>query len=162
MMNIQVSFLRQCPIFYQFTAEQLGVIADLGKEVVYQTGDIIFAENTASKELYLVIVGEVDILQGPGPDGGPQAETLIATMERGQTFGEIALVDEGLRSASARAAKDDTHLLVIPRDRLIQLCREDTEIGYLLMYNLAAEIAVKIRNTEQRTRDQLLYRPAQA
>jgi len=68
------------------------------------------------------------------------------------------LVDEGLRSASACAAQKDTHLLIISRDKLIMLCDTYPQLGYRLMYNLAADLAMKIRNTDLRIREQLLYR----
>ena len=85
--------------------------------------------------------------------------SVIATLRRGQSFGEVALVDEGLRSATARAAQKDTNLMVISRDKLIMLCETYPQLGYRLMYNLAADLAMKIRNTDLRIRDQLLYKP---
>jgi CRP-like cAMP-binding protein len=83
----------------------------------------------------------------------------IATLRRGQSFGEVALVDEGLRSASACASQKDTRLLIIPRDKLIMLCDTYPQLGYRLMYNLAADLAMKMRNTDLRIREQLLYKP---
>jgi CRP-like cAMP-binding protein len=84
---------------------------------------------------------------------------IIATLRRGQNFGEVALVDEGLRSASACASQNDTRLLIIQRDKLIMLCDTYPQLGYRLMYNLAADLAMKMRNTDLRIREQLLYRP---
>ena len=86
-------------------------------------------------------------------------ETAVARLRRGQSFGEVALVDEGLRSATARAAQKETRLLVIQRDKLIMLCETYPQLGYRLMYNLAADLAMKIRNTDLRIREQLLYKP---
>lgn len=163
MMNSLVNSLKQGDIFYQLTQTQLEMIANLCQEVVYQAGETIFRENSSSKELYVIIQGEVQILLNPslvvGPSSGKQEETVIATLRRGQSFGEVALVDEGLRSASARAAHKDTRLLVIPRDKLIMLCETYPQLGYHLMYNLAADLAMKIRNTDLRIREQLLYQP---
>ena len=91
-------------------------------------------------------------------EAGSENKT-IATLRRGQSFGEVALVDEGLRSASACASQKDTRLLIIPRDKLIMLCDTYPQLGYRLMYNLAADLAMKIRNTDLRIREQLLYKP---
>jgi len=66
-------------------------------------------------------------------------------------------VDEGLRSAAARAKGKETRLLVIPRDKLIMLCETYPQLGYRLMYNLAADLAMKIRNTDLRIREKVLY-----
>ncbi len=155
-MNNLVNFLKQSDIFYQFTPTQLELVANLCQEVNFNEGDIIFRENSASKELYVIAQGEVDILIHSGESNG---NTVVAKLRRGQSFGEVALVDEGLRSATARAAQKETQLLVIQRDKLIMLCETYPHLGYRLMYNLAADLAMKIRNTDLRIREQLLYKP---
>ena len=157
-MNNLVNFLKQSDIFYQFTPTQLELVANLCREVSFAEGDIIFRENSSSKELYVIVQGEVDILFNSN-EMDKKGDTVIARLRRGQSFGEVALVDEGLRSASARAAENDTKLLVIGRDKLVMLCETYPHLGYRLMYNLAADLAMKIRNSGLRIRDQLLYKP---
>ncbi len=155
-----VNSLKQSDIFYQFTPTQLELVANLCQEVVFNNGDLIFQENSGSKELYVIAQGEVDILISRGNTGSlEKKETAVARLRRGQSFGEVALVDEGLRSASARASQKDTRLLVLQREKLIILCETYPQLGYRLMYNLAADLAMKIRNTDLRIREQLLYKP---
>jgi CRP-like cAMP-binding protein len=156
-----VNYLKQTDIFYQFTSTQLELVANLCQEMVFNTGDIIFPENSSSKELYIITQGEVDISINTAmieQTGSPLNDTVVSKLRRGQSFGEIALVDEGLRSASACAAQKDTRLLVIPRDKLIMLCETYPQLGFRLMYNLAADLAMKIRNTDLRMRERLLYK----
>jgi CRP/FNR family transcriptional regulator, cyclic AMP receptor protein len=161
-MNNTVNFLKQSDIFYQFTPTQLELVANLCQEIVFNNGDLIFQENSSSKELYVIAQGEVDILISRGNTGSlEKRDTAVARLRRGQSFGEVALVDEGLRSASARASQKDTRLLVIQREKLIMLCETYPQLGYRLMYNLAADLALKIRNTDLRIREQLLYKPAE-
>jgi CRP-like cAMP-binding protein len=160
-MNSLVNFLKQSDIFYQFTPTQLELVANICQEVVYNADDLIFQENSGSKELYVILQGEVDILINRGGGNTEKHETAVARLRRGQSFGEVALVDEGLRSASARASQKDTRLVVIQRDKLIMLCEAYPQLGYRLMYNLAADLAMKIRNTDLRIREQLLYKPAE-
>jgi CRP-like cAMP-binding protein len=157
-MNILVNNLKQSDIFYQFTPTQLELVANLCRETVYNEGDVVFPENSSSKELYVITQGEVDILIHHSVTGEEDKKgTTVARLSRGQSFGEVALVDEGLRSASACAAQKDTRLLVIQRDKLIMLCETYPQLGYRLMYNLAADLAMKIRNTDFRIREQVLY-----
>jgi CRP/FNR family cyclic AMP-dependent transcriptional regulator len=155
-MNNLVNFLKQSDIFYQFTPTQLELVANLCKEKTFNEGGIVFRENSASKELYVIAQGDVDILIQSGES---KENNVVAKLRRGQSFGEVALVDEGLRSATARAAQKDTQLLVIQRDKLVMLCETYPHLGYRLMYNLAADLAMKIRNTDLRIREQLLYKP---
>ncbi len=161
-MSDLVNFLKQADIFYQVTATQLEMVANLCQERVYARGDTIVEEGTNSKELYIITQGEVDILVNPALVGGPNSPegmVTIATLRRGQSFGEVALVDEGLRSATVRATQKETKLLVIQRDKLLMLCETYPQLGYRLMYNLAADLAMKIRNTDLRIRETLLYGP---
>ena len=154
--------LRQADIFYDLTPRQLGMVARLCSEVTPKQGEIIFEENSPSDELYLVASGEIEILVNPAlvqtdateQSAGPM---VITTIRRGQTFGEVALVDQGLRSASARCASKKTRLLVIPQDELINLCDADSDLGYRLMRNIAADLAFKIRGTDLVIRDRLLW-----
>jgi CRP-like cAMP-binding protein len=157
-----VNFLKQADIFYQFTPTQLELVANLCQEMTFQKDDLIFKENSGSKELYIIAQGEVDIFVDPSLVGAVDTSAenkVIATLRRGQSFGEVALVDEGLRSASACASQNDTRLLIVPRDKLIMLCETYPQLGYRLMYNLSADLAMKIRNTDLRIREQLLYKP---
>lgn len=148
--------LKQSDIFYQFTAAQLDLVSPLCREAEFQAGQLVFPENANSTDLYIIIRGVVDVVisASAGPDE-PESSTL-ARLRRGQSFGEIALVDQGLRSASARAVEDETRLLLIPREQLLILCEAYPQLGFRLMYNLAADLAMKIRNADFRFREQQL------
>ena len=159
-----ISVLRRADIFYDLTQPQLEMVAFLCSEITPKAGEIIFEENSAGDELYIIARGAVDILVNPAliqstSTRQSPSPLTIATVRQGQTFGEIALVDQGLRSASARCASKKAQLLVIPRDRLIRLCDNYPDLGYRLMRNIAADMAFKIRGTDLMIRDQLLWRP---
>jgi CRP/FNR family transcriptional regulator, cyclic AMP receptor protein len=157
--NELITFLKQSDIFFQFTQTQLEMVANHCQERNFSEGEVIFEENSSSKELFVIVEGQIEILVDPGLVTGAEsaAKTVLATLRRGQSFGEVALVDEGLRSATARAVNKGTRLLVIPRDKLIMLCETYPQLGYRLMYNLAADLAMKIRNTDLQIREKVLY-----
>jgi CRP-like cAMP-binding protein len=152
--------LKHVDIFHELTPDQLEKITQISTEQIFHTGEIILVEGTYSDDLYVILEGEVDILINPSLVGAPEvgelAPVTIATLRRGQSFGEIALVDRGMRSASVRAAQQGTRLMVIPSDKLLAICEEDTLFGFRLMRNLAADLAMKIRNADLRLRDNLL------
>jgi len=160
-MTQYINILKQADIFDGMTPTQLELIDDCCQDKSFSAGELIFPEGTNSDELYIIVQGEVDILVNPAlvSDQPEELEPVaIATLRRGQSFGEIALVDRGIRSASA-FAKQNTRLLILPREKLIQLCDAYPQLGYRLMYNLAADLAFKMRNTGLRIREELLYRP---
>lgn len=156
-----ISLLKQADIFYELTNTQLELVASICSEKAYAEGDMIFEENTPGSELFVIANGEVEIMVNPAlvgkKDGGKPF--AIATLRRGQSFGEVSLVDEGLRSAGARCSKPDTRLISIPRDKLMLLCDTYPQLGYRLMRNLAADLAMKIRHTDLQVREQLTWAP---
>ncbi len=157
----RLRFLRDTDIFYGISKKHLETISGICQEVRFEEGELIVQENAPSDELYIIVEGQVEIIIDPSTIGahgqrlpGP---TGIVTLRPGQTFGEIGLVDHGLRSASARAASPKALLLSISRQDLLRLCEEDHELGYNLMRNIAEELAFKIRNTDLMLRERLLW-----
>ena len=159
----RINILRRADMFYDLSEAQLEMIASIASEAEHGMGEVIFEENSTGDELYVIAAGEVEIQVDPGliKPGGAKGErpVTIATLRSGQTFGEVALVDQGLRTAAARSASRRTRLLIIPRDRLITLCENYPELGYRLMRNIAADLAFKIRGTDLLIREQLLWGP---
>lgn len=155
-----VNILKRTDIFYDLNEKQLEMVAELCHEVHVRTGEMVFEEQSASDELYVIARGEIEIVVDPSIiDATPieRRPVTIATMRAGQAFGEIALVDQGLRSAGARSAAENTRLLVVPRAKLLQLCDQHPELGYRVMRNVAADLALKMRGADLTIREQLLW-----
>lgn len=161
---MSVVVLKQADIFYEFTNTQLELVSSITEERTFEPNEIIFEENTPGDELSIIADGEVAIQVNPallGKDSSIGSQT-IATLRRGQSFGEVSLVDEGLRSARAKATDEGARLVVIPRDKLMRLCDSYPQLGYRLMRNLAADLAMKIRNTDLQVREYLTWTSQQA
>jgi CRP/FNR family transcriptional regulator, cyclic AMP receptor protein len=145
------SLLERVDVFDELSKDRLERISEICAEHHYDQSELIFEQNSVSDGLYVILNGEVDILMDRGSLSGAQAEARpIAKLRRGQSFGEVALVDEGLRTATARAVTSDTRLLILRRVDLMELCQQDYELGFILMRNLAADLALKIRQTDLR------------
>ncbi len=161
----KIDILRRTDIFYDLSAAQLEMLASICDERIVKLGDIIFEENNQGDEMFIIARGAVEILVDPSIVGGPGSKkrgsipVTIATLRGGQTFGEIVLVDQGLRTASARCAETETQLLTIQRSKFMKLCDTYPEMGYRVMRNIAAELAFKIRGSDLAIREQLLWRP---
>jgi CRP/FNR family cyclic AMP-dependent transcriptional regulator len=137
-----VSLLKKADMLNGLSGSQLERVAELCREQICNVDDIIFKENDASSELYLIQEGLVEItLSVPEPG----MEKSIVTLGKGQIFGEMAVVDEGPRSASARCITDGTRLWVAKRADFISLCEKDTSIGFTVMKNIAADLSFKLR-----------------
>lgn len=160
-MGKYASFLRETELFYNLSPLQLEMVDSVCEEKIYREGEVIFPENSHEKELYLIFRGEIEIFVNPAMvsanPGAVSRPEVIANLLRGQSFGEVALVDQGVRSAGARASSRDTLLLKISRERLLNLCNSYPELGYRVMLNLAQDLAQKIRNADLKIREVLLY-----
>ena len=79
-----------------------------------EQGDVLFHEGDDGDEAYLILEGAVEVYLGAG-----QEEIVLATLQRGDIIGEMALIDNQPRMASARSV-GDTKMTVITRDDLDQ------------------------------------------
>ena len=140
---VSIDLLRQVSIFSGLSDEQLVRIASLRREETHARGDVIVREKEPSTDLYVIQEGSAQVLLGTPSMPGP---TPIVHLGKGQIFGEVALVDRGLRSATVNAMADGTVLYAMSRDEFVKLCDEDTRIGYIVMGNIAADLSFKLRH----------------
>ena len=151
--------LEQVDIFQDLTTEQLALINEICNEQSYNQGEVIFEENSPSREFCIIMDGEVEIQVDPDTIGSGQNDyqpSTIAVLRRGQSFGEVAIVDPGVRSASARCGSKTCKLLVIDRDDFLKLLSDDYQMGFVIMRNFAADLALKIRQTNLLVRESLM------
>lgn len=152
MQHSVTSILSLTEIFDTLTPVQLELIASICVLEEHAKGYVLLRENEESDELYIIGGGGVEILMNPGVVGDakdlPMEAIILTELRSGQVFGEISLVDQGLRSATVKVSQNGTQLLRIARERLMLLCDTYPELGYRVMKNLAADLAFKIRHTD--------------
>ncbi|MCB1032243.1 MAG: cyclic nucleotide-binding domain-containing protein, partial [Acidobacteria bacterium] len=95
------------------------------KEVA--AGEFIFREDELGTEMYIVHEGQVEILENVGAE-----LKRLAVMEKGDFFGEMSLLDDLPRNASARALTD-AKLLRINGSMFVQMLRKEPEIAIRIM-----------------------------
>jgi glutamate/tyrosine decarboxylase-like PLP-dependent enzyme len=104
------------PPFTRLDGDQADVLRALGRPLSVEAGQTIVERWDLSRELYVVVAGTVDVVV----DGA-----VVATLRRGDHFGEIAALDWGAGFAHPRAAtvvaRDDVSLLIVEPQALKQL-----------------------------------------
>lgn len=102
----------------------------------YKAGDVIFATGEAGKAMYVVSQGEVDIKVG---------DNVVECISPGSIFGEMALIDNSPRSATAIAKTDCT---VVPLDqRRFQFLVQETPFFALQVMTI---MATRLRHANSR------------
>ena len=106
-----VPLLTRSPVFAGLTADEAADFAARGRLLRLDRNGVVFVKGAPSDALYLVVRGRVGI-ESCSSEGHVLAHRSI---EAGEVFGEIGLLDGGERTANAAPEVDGTVLLVIPR-----------------------------------------------
>lgn len=140
-----MSIMRRVELFRGLTEAQLTRLGAISQREQYPRGAVVFEQNSTGDRMYIVGSGQVEVRVN-GSNGTAQTAVYLG---EGQVFGEMALVDSGLRSATLVAVGDDTVVYSIPADEFHALCTADTAIGYIMMRNIAQDLSFKVRHRDK-------------
>lgn len=137
-----VNILRGVELFHGLNTDQLQRLVSISQSEVHNTDAVIFSQGSAGDKMYVVTKGQVEI-RFDNNKGGRQTAVYLG---EGQIFGEMALLDQGARSASVIAIEDGTTVYGISSQDFMNLCKADTAIGYIMMRNMALDLSFKLRH----------------
>jgi len=130
-----VEQLRNSPLLAHASERSLADVAAHLHRRRFRRGEIIFHQGDPGDTLHLVRSGAVKIVL-PSPEG---EEAIIATLRRGDAFGELALLDDEPRSAMA-VALEPCETWTLARDRFRELLDRDPGLRDALLASLALEL----------------------
>jgi len=102
----------------------------------YRKSEVIFKEGSAGSEMYLIHSGRVLL----SVRQSETQEVPLVVLNPGDFFGEMALVDDSPRSATASAVEDDTELIIMDRARFLFMVRQQPEFALSLMHTLCRRL----------------------
>lgn len=94
-----VMVLSQLPLFADLSTRELAELAEVITWVAARPGEVLCAEGEVGEAMYFVLSGEVRVERG----GNGAGTTVVATLGPGEPFGEMALFDDEVRSATVIA-----------------------------------------------------------
>ena len=131
----RVNFLGHVPLFSLLKREELERLSEEADEQRVEAGDLIIREGDRDRRLFMIVSGRASVVIGLG---GPREKVLV---EIGPCsyFGEMALIDELVRSASV-VALEKTRLLSLQGDTLLHAIGRYPSIAMELLQTLSQRV----------------------
>ena len=129
--------LKGINIFEGLSVGELAAIASVTEEVDYPAGEIVIREGESGETMFLIIKGEVSVIKGGGEKG--EREIELARIGTGDYFGEMALFEDAVRSATIRTA-EDARFLVLHKQEFTEIVREYPQIALHICKALSGRI----------------------
>ena len=132
--------LRTVPLFSELNDDAITSLGRLAAPRKYPKDTVVFFENEEGDSLFMIMDGRIKVTI-LGDDG---REIILTMLGEGDLFGEIAFfTEEGQRSASVRAMSDG-QVLVLRRNFLKELTRDNPEAGFQILNNMGRVMAHRI------------------
>ena len=135
----RIAILKRIPIFTHLNYHELVKVLGLTQLTTIEASRNLTEEGQAGSEMYVVLSGETEIVKG---------DDVIATLPAGVHLGEMALVDNAPRSATARA-KTDLSVLTMRREEFFSLIKTEPVIATKLLWSLVQVLSGRLRDTNE-------------
>jgi CRP-like cAMP-binding protein len=142
--NDKIKFLKRIPFFEQLKKRQLELVAQVIYARDYREGEFIFETGQPGAALFIIQSGEVSVEIA----GEHDQSTQLAVLHKQAFLGELALLDESPRSASARAIVP-TKVLALFRKDLDQLAETSPDITTHIYKALAQIVGNRLKATNE-------------
>ncbi|MBR4691211.1 MAG: cyclic nucleotide-binding domain-containing protein [Oscillospiraceae bacterium] len=140
--NEMIKGLKTFPLLSRLSDEELASLAAVMQEKRFPAGTEILREGEEGDELFLLLEGSVDVLKTT-----PYGEPYVTASLRDSyhcSFGEMALIDRGKRSATVRA-RTACRTLSLGYEAFQSFCRENPTIGLELLFSISATLVRDLR-----------------
>jgi CRP/FNR family cyclic AMP-dependent transcriptional regulator len=127
----KAAWLSNVPLFAGISDESMARLAAVTGEQDFAAGQFIVRQGQVGTGLYIIVSGSVDVLHG--------ADDVVATLQPGEFFGELSVIDQRPRSASVQA-KEATAVLALASWDLLSLLEADNALALNLIHVLVARV----------------------
>jgi CRP-like cAMP-binding protein len=145
-MESKLWYLKRCDLFEKLTPEQANRLDHHALVRTFKKRAIIYSPTEPGESVMVLAGGRIKI-KDITPEG---KETILAFIEEGEIFGELALLDDEQRQEYAEAV-EDSQVLVIPRGDLLWLMELRPDVAL----SVTKLIGFRRRRIENRLRNVL-------
>jgi len=136
----KIAVLKRIALFKALSFKELAKVLEIIKIKSFAEKTLIIHEGDMGDEMYIILLGSVDVMI---------SNKTIKTIPKGAYFGEMALVDKEIRSASI-LAREPTKTLVIQRDDLLSLFKRENRIGLKMMWAMLQHANARLRGNDKK------------
>ena len=136
-------FLKSSPLFEGLGEREIDRLIEIAQVRRFEAGTVIVEQGTEGDAIYLLCEGSVAV---GAPDRSGVEIELATLAERGDFFGEVGVIEPGLRSATVRA-ETNAVLLEITVERLVRFFDELKEAEAVVLRNIARVLARRLRDS---------------
>jgi CRP-like cAMP-binding protein len=137
--------LKKIPMFGDLKNRELLQIERILHRREYRADEVIFTEGDPGLGMYIIEDGDVDIVSGP-------ERQHLAGLKPGEFFGELSLLDDSPRTASA-IAKTSSKLISFFQPDLFDLLDRNPRLGVKILLNLARVIGDRLKRANETLQD---------
>jgi len=105
-----IQFLKKCPVFESFSPTLLADVANKMQREVHPAGQVIIQQGDEGDKFYIIRQGSVEVIKE-----SMGREDIVATLEAGAFFGELALLRKEPRAATIRSS-EEVELLTLSKE----------------------------------------------
>ena len=127
-----IGFLARVPLFRGLKKRQLERLAKRFVEREYAAGEAIVTQDKGGEGIFIIVSGKAEAIRERA-DG---IKAVVNTFGPTDFFGELALLDDGLRTASV-VTTEATKCLVLTRWDFLGILKEDADMGVVIAQELA-------------------------
>lgn len=151
MTQVDFTGIEDSPLFKGMDATDIKALQQIFTVKRISEGKTIFIENMPGESLYLIKQGTVRISRMLAEGD----EQVLIVLGPDDVFGEMAVLDGGKRSATARIAEDAV-LFGLNRKSFDSLAEQNPRLGLLLTLNIVRVFSSRVRNSQKDYRAMLL------
>ncbi len=141
MKNALNHLIAEIPIFNELNADDTEILRQYLFPKDLAIGDIVCKEGQHGNFLSFVANGKLDVIKNKD-----NKEVVISHVEEGGSLGEMSLIDGLTRSATTRASKPST-ILILRRDDFNNLIEKHPVVGVKILRGIARLLSLNLRKT---------------
>ncbi len=147
-----VDFFMGIPIFSRMNAEEVKLVAKHMNVIDLQPGETLFEESDRGSFMCFIAHGTLDVIKQPS---GADQEIIITTVRKGQSIGEMSVIENMPRSATIKA-RDNTKLFILSQAAFDLVLAKHSHIGIKLLKGITVLLSNNLRKTSSRLADYML------